>query len=218
MSGSNEHSPQHEALLKKQALEQSEVKEVLGFIRKWGKSVLVVVVAVCAFFLVDRFFKSHRIQKEAAADAALTSARTAADFQAIVDDYGSTPSAPIAMIGLAREKFNAGQIDEADALFSQFLKKYPKHELAEQAELNRIACREAKSQLGDAHLLYGEFEQKHKESHLAPVALLGKARCLEALQEYSEAKRVYEDIVTYYPGTTWANMAEGNLRSVSGKL
>jgi TolA-binding protein len=218
MSSEKKHSAQHEELLKKQALEQQEVKEVLVFIQKYSKPVLITVIAISAVVLVDRFFKSKRYQKEARADAALAQANTVEDLQAVIDEYGSTPAAPLALMNLAREKFNAGQIEDAEDLYNRFLKKHKNHELAEQAELNRISCLEAKGQLGDAHLLYGEFQKKNKDSFLAPMALLNKARCLENLGELVEAKQVYEDMITYYPGTGWAQTAETKLQLVSTKM
>ena len=218
MSSKKQHSPQHEELLKKQSLEQQEVKEVLTFIRKYAKPTAIVTVAVCAFFLVDRYFKSSRLQKEAKADAALLQAASAYDYQAILDDYGSTPSAPPALMGLARQTFNAGQYEEADALYGRFLKKYGDHEMAVQAEFNQITCREAKGQIGDAHLLYGEFVNKHKDSYLAPLAMIAQARCLESLSLLADAKQVYEDLVFSYPGSSWAQMAEANLTVVESKL
>jgi TolA-binding protein len=67
-------------------------------------------------------------------------------------------------------------------------------------------------------LLYGEFAKENKESFMAPAALLGKARCLESLSQYAEAKLVYEDVITYYPGSGWSQAAEANLQLVMNKL
>ena len=218
MSSEKQHSPQHEELLKKQSLEQQEVKEVLTFITKYAKPVAIVVIAVCAFFLVDRYFKSSRLQKEIEADSALLEAASAYDYQAILDDYGSTPSAPLALMGLARQTFNAGQYAEADALYGKFIKKYDQHEMTVQAEYNQITCREAQGQIGDAHLLYGEFVNNHKDSYLAPLAMIAQARCLESLSLLADAKQVYEDLVFSYPGSSWAQMAEANLAVVESQL
>jgi TolA-binding protein len=218
MSSQKQHSPQHEELLKKKSLEQQEVKEVLNFITKYAKPTAIVVIAVCAFFLVDRYFKSSRLQKEKEADSALLQAGSASDYQAILDDYGSTPAAPLALMGLARHTFNAGQYDEAYELYGKFLKKYGKHEMAVQAEFNQITCREAQGHIGDAHLLYGEFVNKHKDSYLAPLAMIAQARCLESLSMLADAKQVYEDLVFAYPGSSWAQMAEANLTVVESKL
>ncbi|MCK4564806.1 MAG: tetratricopeptide repeat protein [Verrucomicrobia bacterium] len=212
-----EAKQRHEELLKQQALEQSEVKEVLLFLKKYAKPTGIAIAVVCALVLTDRFFKSQRYEKESAADTALMHARTAEDLQAILDDYASTPAGPIALMGLAREKFNAGQIDEAEALYTQFTKKHGDHELSVLAELTLIACKEAKGQLGDAHLLYGEFAKTHAGSYLAPSALMDKARCLETLGQLDEAQIAYEDIIVNFPESSWSQMAEANLKVVLGK-
>lgn len=213
----HQHSPQHEDLLKKQALEQQEVKEVLVFIKKYTKPAVIVIVVICAVILVDKFFKAQRYKQEAIADTALIHAQSAEDLELIINDYASTPSAPLALMGLAREKFNTGQFDEAEVLYTQFSKKHAHHELAIQADLNLISCKEAKGQLGEAHLLYGQFAKKHKGSYLVPSALMGQARCLEVLGELGEAQIAYEDIMVNFPGSSWAQIAEVNLKVVLGK-
>lgn len=217
MSSEKQHSPQHEALLKKKAFEQQEVKEVLTFIQKYAKPATIALVVVCAIVLADRFFKSQRHMKEVIADAELMQARSAQDLQAVVDDYAATPAGPIALMGLAREKFNTGLFDEAEALYTTFVKKHAHHELTDQAKLNLIACKEAKGQLGDAHLLYGEFAKQHKGSYLEPEARMGQARCLEALGQLPEAQIAYEDIIVNFPESSWAQQAEANLKRVLGK-
>ena len=193
------------------------MKDVLVFIRKYTKPAALALVLVCGIVLADKFFKTQRYKKEAAADSALMLAQSPADLQAILDDYASTPSEPIALMGLAREKFNAGQIDEAEELYTQFTKKYAKHELALQAKLNLISCKEANGQLGDAYPLYGTFASEHADSYLAPSAMLGKARCLEALGQLDEAQIAYEDIIVNFPEGTWSQIAEANLNVVLSK-
>ncbi len=212
-----QHSSQHEEVLKKQALEQQEVKEVLVFFQKYAKPVAIVIVVICAFILVDQFLKSQRQKKELRADTALMHAQSAEDLQAIVNDYASTLASPLALMGLAREKFNAGQIDEAEALYTQFLKKHGDSEQAAQAELNLIACKESKGQLGESHLLYGKFATDHKGSFLVPVALMGRARCLEVLGELDEAQIAYEDLIVNHPESSWSRLAEVNLKMVLAK-
>lgn len=208
----------HEELLKHKALEQKEVTQVLNLVQKYAKPVVTVVIVVCAVFLVDRYLKTSKANKRIEAENALARASSITDYQRILDDYDSTPSAPLAMMGLAMEKFNAGQYNEAEELYGEFVKKYGSHEMEEQAELNQIICREAKGQLGDAHTLYGKFVAEHRDSYLAPVALMGQARCLENLSMFAEAKQAYEDLITSYPGSSWAQLAEANMTVVASKL
>ena len=211
MSKEKQHSPQHEELIKRQALEQQEVTEVLVFIRKYAKPAAIVLVLICAIVLVDKAFKAKRYTKETNADSALMNAKSMEDLQQILDKYGNTPSAPAALIGLAREKFNEGNIDEAEALYTQFCNKYNNHELALQAELNLISCIEAKGQRDEAQELYTAFSADNPESYLVPMALIGKARCLETLGRIDEAQITYEDLIVNFSTGNWAQLAQAKL-------
>jgi len=218
MSKQKQHSAQHADVLKKKALEQSEVKEVLNVIRKYAVPSGVVILVICGIFLFDSYLKSSKASKESKADVALVNAMSAADFQNIVDKYGSTSAAPIAMMNLAMAKFSNGDYAAAQDLYGKFLKKYAKHEMAPQAELNLITCREAKGELSEAQILYSDFAGKHEGSYLAPVALMGHARCLEALGAPVDAKQAYEDLVVAYPDSSWAGLAQTRMAVLNSKL
>jgi|GEM_PF-6802702 len=208
----------HQEVLAKHALEQQEVKEVLVFIQKYTKPAAIALAVICAVVLANRFVQSQHLKQEVKADAALAQAQNTDDLKAVVDTFSDTAAGPIALMGLAREKYNAGHIDDADTYYSQFLKQHKNHELAPQAALNYIACKEAKGQYGDAQLLYGAFLQEKQNSFLAPMARLGQARCLEKLEQFVEAKLIYEDLIINYPSSSWAKKAEANLRAVAAKI
>ena len=213
----HEHSPQHDELLEAQELKQHEVTEVLNFLKKYAKITGAVILFILAFVLIDSYFKSRRYSKESTADQGLLKAQTAEQFKAVADNYASTPAGPVAMMGLGKEYFNAANYDAAEKLFNDFLKKHPKHEMAPLAELNLIACKEARGHLGDAHLLYSDFATKYKTTYIAPLAIMGKARCLEALGKLAEAQSAYEDIIMFYPDGSWGNIAQANLRALKNK-
>ncbi len=212
-----EADQRHQDVLKQQMLEQQEVKEVLTFIQKYAKPAAIGVVTICVLILGSKFFQAQGIKKETAADAALMQANSIPDLQAIVDHYGSTSAGPIAWMSLARETFNSGKIDEAEALYTQFIKQHGELQLAVQAELNVIACKEANGLQDDALLLYGQFIKEHKNSFLVPTAMMGKARCLESLGQLDEAQIAYEDLIINFPENTWGQMAEANLRMMLSK-
>jgi TolA-binding protein len=218
MSKEKQHSPQHQEVLKKQALQQSEVKEVLDVIKKYAVPATIFVLVVCGVFLFDRYLKTSKASKEAAADAALVTALSAADYEEIIEEYGSTASAPIAMMRLAMARFSSGEYAAAQELYEEFAGKYSKHEMALQAELNAITCRESKGEFSEAHLLYGDYAANYADSYLAPVAKMGQARCLEAMGNPAEAKRAYEDLVVTYPESSWADLAETRMSVLASKL
>jgi TolA-binding protein len=185
---------------------------------KYVKPVGIAVLVVCTIFLAGSLMRHNRLKKEARADAALMVAASAADYQAILDQYGNTASAPMALLGLAQAEFNAARVAEAASLYADFLEEYPKHDMAVQAEYNGITCMEALRQYPEAAMAYGDFRAHYASSHLAPVALLGQARCLEALEDFAGAKRVYEDVMAFYPESGWSQLAEQNLSVVNAKV
>lgn len=213
-----QHSQQHEELLKKQALEQREVTEVLVFLKKYTKPAATAIIVICVIVLVQNFFKTQHDKKETVANMALMNATSAGDLEGIIQNHPSTDAVPMAMMRLARERFNAGQTDEAETLYTEFTQKYSQHELFTQAELNLIACKEAKGQLEEAQTSYGAFAKKYAASFLAPSALMSQARCLETLGKLDEARIVYEDIKVNFAESLWAVQAEANLTVVLGKM
>ncbi len=200
-----------------EAVEQAEVKEVLKFFNKYIKPAAAVLMVICIAVIAVSAVRSSGIKKAAAADNALMQARTAADYEAILKNYGSTPSAPLALLGLASQKFSQREISEAADLYAEFIKKYPKHENAVQAAYNQINCIEAAGQYAEAAAAYGEFRAKNEESRFAPQALLDQGRCLEKLVRFAEAKQVYEDVIAYYPDTGWAQLAQNNITILNSK-
>ena len=181
MSKDQQHSPQHKDVLKKQSLEQHEVKEVLNLFKKYAVPALVVIVAVCGIFLFDRYLKNAKATKEVKADTIL-------------------------MTATSRD------------LYEKFGKKYGKHVMAAQAELNAITCMEALGNTDQAAQQYSDFARKHKDSYLAPAAMMGQARCLESAGKLEAAKQVYEDLMVSYKDSQWAGLAQTRELIIGSKL
>ncbi len=218
MSNEKQHSPQHDALLKKKALEQNEVGEVLVVIKKYGVPVLVAVIVCCGIIMAKNLYTRSKLNKELNASTAMAIARTAEDFGKIVEKYGSTTSAPLAMMSQARTQFADGNFAAAQETYEAFLKKYPENEMVLQAKLNVITCREEKGELSEAHLLYSDFVLNNKDSYLAPVAMMGQARCLAELGLVDDARRAYEDLIMSYPGSAWASAADTRIKVIKSKI
>jgi TolA-binding protein len=216
-----EEEARHKAILEEQRLKQQEVSEVLAWAKKYAKPALVAVLALSILSLGVAAIKNRRIKKAQKADILLMQAQRAQNdgaLSAVLEDYSSTPAAPIALVELARIKFNAGDIDAAEALYQKFQKEYRNHDLASQVELNLIACKEARGELKEAEALYTAFSEKYSESYLAPAAMLARAHCLEADGQLQEAKMAYEDLMANYPESNWAKSAELNLTLLQAKM
>jgi tetratricopeptide (TPR) repeat protein len=213
-----QHSPQHQEVLQKHALEQEEVHEVVAFFQKYSKPALVAFTAVCLIFVVSQVIKSQRIKKELTADAAFVQAASPEDLQAIIDDYPATPTAPFATIKLAQIKFNNGDVPAAEKLYQKAKDEYKQQDIALIAELGLITCKENKKQFAEAQKEYATFAKAHPESYLVPMATFNQARCFEALNKYADAIRIYDSLIAASPKSIWAMIAENHKKMAKTQL
>jgi TolA-binding protein len=166
-----------------------------------GGIVLAAIIGVTVY-------KARKVESDRDAAQIFTAARSDKDLETIISQHASTPYAPIAMLKLAKIRFNAGDYDGALRQYAEFKQKYPQHAMADGAEVGRIYCLEAKGQVEDALKGFAAFAAEHPNHFLAPQAIFGHARCLEQMGQYAEAKAAYEDFMAAHPDSGWAPKAE----------
>ncbi|NOU36587.1 MAG: tetratricopeptide repeat protein [Kiritimatiellaceae bacterium] len=210
-----EHTPGHEDLLKKQALKEQEVHEVLGFLKRYGKLIGTGLLAAIIAVIASRGFANYKASNLAKAEQMLMSARTPQQLEEVVSKYGSTPTGPIALLNLAKLFFNSGDPAQARVQYERFLKKYNNHDLRPVAELGLAYCTEADGNFAGAAAQFSEFAKKHSTSYLHPIAILSVARCMEQAGQISDARIVLEDFLAENAGTSWASSAENALKQLT---
>ncbi len=210
----HEHTPEHAELLKKQALKEQEVSEVIGFLKRYGKLIGTGLLAALIAVIALRGIANHKASKLAAAEKMLMSARTPQQLEEVVTKYGSTPTGPIALLNLAKLLFNSGDSAQARVQYERFLKKYNNHDLRPVAELGLAYCTEADGNFAGAATQFAGFAEKHSTSYLHPIAILSVARCMEQAGQIAEARIVLEDFLTENAGTSWAGTAENALKQL----
>ena len=211
----NETAPQHDDLQKKQELEKHEVTEVLGFLTRYGKLIGIGVLAAAVTVIVSLGGANYKASRLVKAEQMLTTAKTPQQLDEVVTQYGSTPSAPVALLDMAKTLFNMGDYAQARAQYERFLKKYGKHDMRPMAELGLIYCTEADGDFNGAAAQFAEFAKKHSNSYLHPTAILSVARCMEQAGRKDEARVVLEDFLTQNAGTAWAGTAETALKELT---
>jgi TolA-binding protein len=213
----NETAPQHDDLQKKQALEKHEVSEVLGFLKRYGKLIGIGVLAAAVTVLVSMGIANYKASRLTKAEQALMTAKTPQQLEVVITEYGSTPSAPVALLDMAKTLFNMGDYAQARAQYERFLKKYGQHDMRPTAELGLAYCTEADGKFNDAAAQFADFAKKHSTSYLYPTAILSVARCMEQAGRKDEARVVLEDFLTQNAGTAWAGSAESALKQLTEK-
>ena len=162
-------------------------KEIIGII-------LIAVIGVLGF----AGYRFYRDRRENAAAAVFASAKSASDFQQVIDRYGDTPSAASAYLLLAEDQRKAGKFSEANSTLQKFIEKFPKHELVSAAWMSIAANWEAMGKQDEAFAAYQQLASSNTMSFNAPFALLAQVRILQSKNRPDEARRLCETIITRY--------------------
>ena len=195
-----------------------EIQDIRNYFRENGVKLLVMAGVVAVLVIGVWMYKERKKQSIVVASQILSAAKTPKDLETIVSSHASTPYAPLAMLKLAKNYFNAGDYDRAMAQYAEFKQKYPQHPMADGAELDRVYCVEAKGQTEEALKGFASFAESHTNHFLAPQSMFGQARCLEQLGRHPEARTIYEDFIAAHPDSGWVSKAEELLALNTRKL
>jgi tetratricopeptide (TPR) repeat protein len=163
--------------------------------RKELAALLIFVVLIAAGVAVWKFNQERR---ETASSHALAEARTASDYQSIIDRYGDTAATAAAYLLLAEEQRKDGKPADANVTLQRFLDKFPRHELASTARMSQATNLEAMGKEDEATAVYQQIVSVDPGSFNAPAALLAQARILQAKGRTDEARRICENMMTQY--------------------
>jgi tetratricopeptide (TPR) repeat protein len=199
-----------------------ELKELAS---RHGRSTLLAVVI---FLLVAVPIFLVRYYRDSAKDKAasmLSSATQPGDMENIFKEYPKTPSAPLAILNMARILYDRQEYVKAQTTYEDFLSRYAEHQLAPVAQMGKAHCMEGKGQellgndpkgqslegkrmLEDALKSFEAFAVANKDHFLTTQAILAKARCLHHLGKTKEALIVVEDFLTANAKSPWSAHAE----------
>lgn len=208
----NEKNPKHNQA--HQELEQHEVKQVLDFLKHYGKLMGIGILAAAVFIIATRGLANRKANKMVQAEEMLTSAQTPQQLEKIIDEYSATPAAPVALLRLAKIYFNDGDYFQARAQYERFLKEYKKDELRALADFGLASCTEADGDFSTAVTLFTEFSETQPDHFLRPLATLGLARSLDQAKRTDEARVILEDFLSGDFAGQWAGQAESALENL----
>ncbi len=191
-----------------------ELEQLKAFWRDHGTHVTIVAAVIAVAVFGTNMYRSRQQRSIADASAQLAAARTAQDLEAVVADYGSTPSAPLALLQLGKAAYDMGNYSGAMPHYQGFMDRYSDHELASVAELGVIHCREAGGDIQGAEAAFKAFADARPDHFMAPTARLGQARCMEQLGRFDDARIIYEDMVAARSDSVWGDRAAEQLEGL----
>ncbi len=184
---------------------ESLFKYVAG---SWKELLSGLIIAGVIIGSVSLYQHKTNVSREQAFTQ-LSVAGSPAQLNEIIRQFPSSKAAELATFMAARAQYDAGNYAEADQLYANFLKKYPKHFLAPAATLGHINCQEAVGQVEEALNGFQKFSKENpSETALDTVARLGGARCLRELGKFQDAVAVYETLLLELPNSDWQPLIE----------
>lgn len=205
----NPHSQEH------QQLEQHEVAEVLSFLKRYGKLIGAGILTAIVVVLVSRGLTHHKTSKMAEAENLFVHAQTAEQLEEVVERFDSTPTAPVALLNLAKVSYNRGQTEAAREHYSRFIKEYKKHEMLPVAELGLAYCTEADGDFTGAAQQLSDFLENHSGHYLESAATIALARNQKLAGQMAEARITLEDFLAMNPESVWTGTVEAELQKLN---
>lgn len=121
------------------------------------------------------------------------------------------PGTPKELLELAEAKAKAGDLPLARQLYAELLQKWPKHELAADAEFALAEAYHAESKCEDALSHYGTVLKAHPKFSRAPDALLHASECFRKLKMTDASRDALEELVKSHPKSEAAKTAKARL-------
>jgi TolA-binding protein len=181
-----------------------------------------LVAAACVMAIGGSGIVIYRVHTQGQtrdAAAQLGQAQSAQHLQDLLETYPEAPTAPSALIRLAKEYYDTLNFAKAEEAYNRFLAEYPQHLWAPTASLGLVHCKEARAGGTEQALAgYQEFAAAHKDHFLYAQAVLGQTRCYEQLGKLAEAKAVCEDFIATRDEDAWGPVLEATLNDLDMKL
>ena len=146
---------------------------------RYKKEVMAILVLALIGVAGYGGYQLYSNQRENAAAAALSGAKTAGDFQKVISQYPSTTAGASAYVLLSDAQRNEKKFAEANATLQTFLEKFPKHELGGTARLAIAGNLEALNKKDEALAAYQRVVSDNPTGFAAPLALYSQIHLLK---------------------------------------
>lgn len=200
--------------------------EAGAFIVQYTREIVIAVLLVAVSALLGYWYSSSRQTWLENAARAIAPARTAMQqeryaeaipvFERVRKEYGGSPAAAEAALGLADAYFRTGKPDEAKTLYQAYLDEYEGDDeiLTISARAGIAACEEQKKNYEEAARQYRQLAERYPDSFLAPRFLIDAGRCYQAADQTAQAKDMYDRVVTAYADSRFVQDAKTALAAL----
>ncbi|MGZ5957886.1 MAG: tetratricopeptide repeat protein [Myxococcaceae bacterium] len=133
----------------------------------------------------------------------------------------SPPAAEVArptdkkeFFALAQSKAKAGDIPAARSLYTEFVRKWPKDDLAGDAHFALAESYYGQDNCPEALPEYGQLIKNFGKSRSVPLAYVRSGDCFARLKNPEAARLAYEQVLSDYPKSSEAKLAQKGLAAL----
>lgn len=119
----------------------------------------------------------------------------------------------LALYDAGLNAFTARKYDEAQRSFADFMKNYPTHSMAPDAQYYLAECYFQRNQFPDAALAYDTVITKFAKSSRAPGAYLKQGICFSKMNQKAAARARMNELIKKYPNSPEAARAKNFLKT-----
>jgi len=181
----------------------------LEVLREHAGSIIGGVVLAVAIFLGFTWFRQQSATQREAAAQLFANSQSAEQLQEVLNRFPKAPIAPLALLGLASERYHEGNFELAATHYRQFISQHSQHPMRPAAELGLIHADEALGRVNEALTAYQRFALKYADHYLYAPAQLGQARLLTQAGRFEEAAAIYDAMIAD-PDQRWQGQASAD--------
>jgi tetratricopeptide (TPR) repeat protein len=172
------------------------------FWQNHGRKIILGLAAGAVIAVAGYFWQSSAESAREEMTTRFSQAKTAEDYERIIQDYGTKPVAANALFKLASIRFDEKRHDDAEQAYKTFIQQFPQNPLVPSARFGLAMIVEARGEFAKAKEMYQQFLGQYPSSALNPAVRVAVARCTEALGQTAEAEQLYQDAEAAASGQT----------------
>jgi len=137
--------------------------------------------------------------------------------QGVGDSTGTASSMGVDYYDAAVHDLSTGNYDLAEVGFLQFLEKYPSSDLADDARYGLAETYYSRKNYDQAIEEFRRVIAMSPKGSKTPAAMLKLGLCYRALQNSRDASKVWQDLISSFPYSDEAKVAQQRLDEIQGK-
>ncbi len=136
------------------------------------------------------------------------------EYTFLKNNLSTTGATPWLLLELGNAQYKLKKYDDAILTYREFIKRFGDHSLVPIIRQSLGYVLEEKEQLKEAVEQFEKIANDSEATYLKAQVKLDAGRCYEKLKQINAAMAAYKDIISSFPDSEWARMAQYRLEDI----